>query len=71
MSPTIVTESALKSNLASLGERNRDLAEKLEAADSCATVSFETTPQGVEAVTLAGKPLCSRHRPLDEADRLT
>ncbi|MEE8156435.1 MAG: hypothetical protein V3T53_15880, partial [Phycisphaerales bacterium] len=71
MSPMIVTESALRSNLASLGERNSDLAERLEAAVSCATVSFETTPQGVEAVTLAGKPMCSRHRPLDEADRLT
>ena len=71
MSPTIVTESALKSNLACLGERNRDLAEKLEAATPCAEVSFEPTSQGVEAVVLAGKPLCSRHRPLDEADRLT
>ena len=71
MSPTIVTESALKSNLACLGERNRDLGEKLEAARPCAEVSFEQTSQGVEAVVLAGKPLCSRHRPLDEADRLT
>ena len=71
MSPTIVTESALARNLASLGERNSDLVEQIESAVSCATVSFETTPQGVEAVTLAGRPLCSRHRPLDEADRLT
>ncbi len=71
MSPTIVTESALKSNLACLGERNSDLAEKLEAVTPSTEVSFEQTPQGVEAVVLAGKPLCSRHRPLDEADRLT
>ncbi len=71
MSPTIVTESVLKSNLACLGERNSDLAEKLEAATPCAEVSFEPTSQGVDAVVLAGKPLCSRHRPLDEADRLT
>ncbi|MHC4416376.1 MAG: 6-hydroxymethylpterin diphosphokinase MptE-like protein [Planctomycetota bacterium] len=70
MPPIIVTPSALSSNVGCLGERNSDLAEKLAAATPRDDLDLKDTAQGVPAVIVAGTPLCSRHRPLDEAQRL-
>ena len=70
MPHTIATPSTLSSNIDCLGERNADLAEKLADTRPCPNIRFEPTAQGVPAVILGGTPLCSRHRPLDEAQRL-
>ncbi|MCZ6446168.1 MAG: hypothetical protein O6758_08280 [Planctomycetota bacterium] len=71
MAQTIVTPSALGSNLRSLAKRNADLAQKLGEVQPRPDVTFVQSGQGVAAVSLADMPLCSRHRPLDEAKRLT
>ncbi|MCH8344333.1 MAG: DUF115 domain-containing protein [Planctomycetes bacterium] len=71
MPQTIVTPSALGSNLRSLAKRNADLAQKLGEVQPRPDVTFVQSRQGVAAVSLADMPLCSRHRPLDEAKRLT
>lgn len=68
--PTVATPSALQGNLSSLGERNTDLVERIRAAAPRPDVVFDPTPQDVPSVSLAGLPLCSRHRPLEEAARL-
>ena len=67
---SIVAESALAGNLASLGELNRDLAEALERPGPEVDLEFADTPQGVPTAVLGDQRLASRHRPLDEADRL-
>ena len=71
MPQTIVTPSALASNLRSLAKRNADLAQKLGEVQPRPDVTFVQSGQGVAAVSLADMPLCSRHRPLDEAKCLT
>ncbi|MHC4447065.1 MAG: motility associated factor glycosyltransferase family protein, partial [Planctomycetota bacterium] len=68
--PSIVAESALAANLASLGGLNADLAEKLAGAEPPGDVTFADTAQGVPTAMVGSTALCSRHRPLDEADRL-
>ena len=68
--PPLVAESALAANLASLGGLNADLAEKLAGAEPACEVTFADTAQGVPMAMVGGTALCSRHRPLDEADRL-
>ncbi|MHC4082458.1 MAG: 6-hydroxymethylpterin diphosphokinase MptE-like protein [Planctomycetota bacterium] len=70
MPDTVATPSLLARTTACLGSRNADVARKLAATEPRGDVTFTDTPQGVPAVALAGTPLCSRHRPLDEADRL-
>jgi len=60
----------LARNLAALGDRNRDLAERLAVTAPSPDVSFHPTPQNVEAVLLHSRPLCSKHRPIEEAQRL-
>lgn len=72
--PTLVAPSFLAANLTCLGERNADVAEKLATVEPHPGAIFAETSQGggegVPAATLDGKPLCSRHRPLEEAARL-
>jgi hypothetical protein len=70
MPDTLATPSLLARTTACLGSRNADLARKLAATEPRSDVTFTDTPQGVPAVAVAGMPLCSRHRPLDEAARL-
>ncbi len=70
MPQTVTLPSALAANLGCLGERNAELARKLGAVEPRRDVVFAETPQEVPSVMLAGTPLCSRHRPLDEAARL-
>ncbi|MHC4946711.1 MAG: 6-hydroxymethylpterin diphosphokinase MptE-like protein [Planctomycetota bacterium] len=69
MSPTTI-HSALSANLAALGERHADLARRLRDIEPDPQVTFRPTPQDVPAADRAGRPLCSRHRPLDEGRRL-
>jgi hypothetical protein len=70
MPDTVATPSLLARTTACLGSRNADLARKLAATEPRGDVAFTDTPQRVPAVAVAGTPLCSRHRPLDEAARL-
>jgi hypothetical protein len=70
MPHAVATPSLLARASAALGQRNADLARGLAAAEPRADVEFSDTPQGVPSVVVAGAPLCSRHRPLDEAARL-
>ncbi|UCD73939.1 MAG: DUF115 domain-containing protein [Phycisphaerales bacterium] len=68
--PFAATASHLAANLAALGERNADLVAKLADRPPSADMQFVDTPDGVPAGIFRGRHLCSRHRPLDEADRL-
>jgi pyruvate-formate lyase-activating enzyme len=70
MPDTVATPSLLDRTTACLGSRNADVARKLAATEPRGDVAFTDTPQGVPAVAVAGTPLCSRHRPLEEAARL-
>ena len=70
MPQTVTPPSALAANLGCLGERNAELTRKLGAVEPRHDVTFVETPQEVLSVVAAGMPLCSRHRPLDEATRL-
>ncbi len=70
MTQTVASPSALAANLAALGKRNADLESRIAAAAARADVVFADTDQGVPSVAIGATPLCSRHRPLDEADRL-
>ncbi|MHC4965915.1 MAG: motility associated factor glycosyltransferase family protein, partial [Planctomycetota bacterium] len=70
MPPTVATPSLLARTTACLGSRNADLAFQLGSTEPRGDIAFTDTPQGVPAVAVAGTPLCSRHRPLDEAGRL-
>lgn len=67
--PSVITQSYLEKNLACLGDRNRDLAEAVRTAGPHTAIEFATTPQHVPAAALKGMQLCSRHRPLEEAQR--
>ena len=67
---SLTVQSCLEKNLAALGKRNADLAEKLASASPHAGLVFESTPDGVPAATLHGRQLSSKHRPLEEASRL-
>ncbi|MHC5029008.1 MAG: hypothetical protein ACYTGR_19840, partial [Planctomycetota bacterium] len=69
MIPTTIPD-ALEGNLRSIGERNVEFAAALRATAPSTALEFVETPQGVPAAVLDGRPLCSRHRPLDEAARL-
>ncbi len=65
-----LTQLPFARNLQALGPRNADLVERLGHEAPRPDVAFLDTPQGVPAVVAGGQALCSRHRPLDEADRL-
>lgn len=67
--PTATAATALEANLAAIALQDPELVERLRQVES-AELTFEETRQGVPAGILNGKQLCSRHRPLDEADRL-
>jgi hypothetical protein len=62
-------ESKLSKNLAALGMRNAELADLLPLAMPCEHLCFGETADGVITATIDGKQLCSRHQPLDEAQR--
>src|SRR4029450_8143506 len=67
---TITAQTHLAANLASLGLRNAEMGEKLATiASAHGRLECVDTPQGPSAI-LDGKPLSSRQRPLDEAERL-
>ncbi len=68
--PILAAQSFLTANLNALGQRNADLAEQLAAVDPHPGLIFQESGQAVPAATLDGRQLCSRHRPLDEAERL-
>lgn len=68
--PTVVGQSFLAANLKALGERNADLGRKLADAPLAGSLNFAEGPQGVATATYEGRQLCSRHAPLDEAERL-
>ena len=65
----ITAQSYLAANLNSLGSRNADVGESLDSATHLDRLEFIQTPQGI-SVTLDGKQLSSRQRPMDEAARL-
>lgn len=67
--PSVITQSYLEKNLSCLGERNRDLQDAIRATPPHPAIQFADTPQGVPAATFNGMQLCSRHRPLEEAQR--
>lgn len=48
---------------------NARLVQRLRATEPSDQCAFAPTPQGVPALSLQGAQLCSRHRPLEEADR--
>ncbi len=58
-----------EANLNALGLHNSRLVQRLRATEPSNQCAFAPTPQGVPALALGGAQLCSRHRPLDEADR--
>ena len=64
------TSSALKANLACLGNRNADLAHALENASPAQDLIFNETPENKLSATYNGRNLCSRRHPLAEAKRL-
>lgn len=68
--PSLTVHSHLDANLASLGIRNPDLARRISAISPPSTIVFDQTADGVPCATLDGRQLCSRHHPLQEADRL-
>ncbi len=70
MPAQVTTPGALSRNLASLESRNGDLVRALSATVGRTDLEFAPTHQGVLTAQLAGRPLASRHRPLDEAARL-
>ncbi len=70
MPQAVATPTPLEANLACLVGRNTDVAQRLAASAPRGDAAFEPTAQGVPCVLLGGVPLCSRHRPLDEAARL-
>lgn len=71
MTTTIAIESPLERNLQHMGERNADFAKKIRQAEPYTDISIIDTQQSAPAVIIEGKGLCSKHRPIDEAERLT
>ncbi|MCA9291098.1 MAG: DUF115 domain-containing protein, partial [Phycisphaerales bacterium] len=69
MQTAVPTRSALQSNVDALGPLNADVGAALQATTPAA-VDFAPSADGVEAATYRGRPLCSRHRPRAEAERL-
>lgn len=64
-----MSTAILEANLNALGRHNARLVQRLRAIEPSSECAFAPTPQGVPALSLGGAQLCSRHRPLDEADR--
>ena len=67
--PSTAVQSYLSRNLAALGERNAVVVELIASVAADHGVTFAGTSQGVPSAMLDGKQLCSRHRPLEEAQR--
>lgn len=67
---TIAVQFALDANLAALGRSNADVVHLLRTSSSALDVSFTETPQDLPAGFIDGRQMCSRHKPLDEAQRL-
>ncbi|MCA9285623.1 MAG: DUF115 domain-containing protein, partial [Phycisphaerales bacterium] len=61
--------STLDANLACLGELNADVEAAVRAA-APALLEWSETPAGEPTAMLGGRSLCSRHHPLEEADRI-
>jgi hypothetical protein len=64
----------LRANIEAVSRRNPELARELASATPYPVgdhgIRFEPTPQGVPSISLEGRALASRRRPLDEAKRL-
>ncbi len=68
--PTLTATSFLQRNIESLGSRNRDLAERLASASPSGEFTLIESADGVPAIDVGGRMLCSRVHPLKEAHRL-
>jgi hypothetical protein len=66
----IMTQSPLAANLASLGERNADVAERIRAAKPAPGLRVRESAAGPLSGTLDGAGLASARDPLGEAERL-
>ncbi len=64
-----VSTAILEANLKALAPHNPRLVERIRAVPPSSSCAFAPTSQGVPSLSLQGAQLCSRHRPLDEADR--
>ncbi len=64
-----MSTSILEANLRALGPHNARLVQRLRDARPCPDCAFAPTPQEVPSLSQRGTQLCSRHKPLDEADR--
>lgn len=64
-----MSTAILEANLNALGLHNARLVQRLRAIEPSGQCAFAPTPQGVPALSFQGAQLCSRHRPLEEADR--
>lgn len=64
-----MSTSILEANLRALGPHNTRLAQRLRCAAPRAECAFAPTAQDVPSLSLSGAQMCSRHKPLDEADR--
>lgn len=67
--PETLTQSYLERNLGCLGPANRDFAEAVRRAPAAA-VQWEEAADGAATGMLEGRRLASRHRPLEEGERL-
>jgi hypothetical protein len=68
--PAALATSYLDANLRSLGRRNSELAGRLAGVVPPADLLFANSSDGVPSALLAGRQLCSKVRPLQEASRL-
>ena len=68
--PAVLAQSALEANLSALKVHNGELAHQLASVRPAPTIEFDDTPDGVPTARYDGRPMCSRHRPLEEARRL-
>jgi len=64
-----VSTSFLEANLNALGPHNTRLAQRLRSTSPGPHCAFAPGGQGVPSLSWRGTQLCSRHKPLDEADR--
>lgn len=65
-----LSASALEQNFKALGDLHADLLDQLRDAEPPDDLELHESEQGVPSGTYGGRQLCSRRRPLDEADRL-
>lgn len=67
----MLNDAILEANLNALQTQNPDLAQRLRRLPTSTRIEFSDTPQEILSATFDGKWLASRHRPREEAERLT